>query len=86
MIVLRKISTDSGISRGVPLSGDQNGTNKKFITPDEYIPGKIVIYYNGQGLQPYIDFLMSGPTEITFIHFAPHHDDIIRASYDKVRY
>ena len=85
MIVLRKISTDTGIARAVPLSGVQDGVNKVYNTPSDYIPGSITIDYNGQTLMPAVDFLQSGADKVTFIYIAPHADDIIRANYDKVR-
>ena len=85
MIVLRKINTETGIARAVPLVGVQDNSNKVYNTPSDYILGTISIDYNGQTLSPNVDFLQSGVNEITFIWIAPHSDDILRATYDKVR-
>lgn len=64
------------------LTGNINGSNKTFITPHEYEPGRISLLYNGQALHSPEDFEETGTNELTLTYIAPRTGDILRANYE----
>jgi hypothetical protein len=83
MIVLVKRKKATNIVLSAQLVGGLNGINKVFNTPSDYKSGKINLLCNGQALHSAEDFSETGPNEITFVHFAPLPDYILRATYEE---
>lgn len=87
MIVLRKLSSGSGTSTNIVLSGvlfgDMNDSNKIFYTEYNYKPGKVIVNYNGQELVSPEDFYETGSNEITLIYIAPLALDVLTATYER---
>ncbi len=86
VLVKRKITTNIILSAQLSgiLNGDPDGSgNRKFTTPSNYKSGKISLLCNGQALHSTEDFTESGPNEITFVHFAPLSDYILRVTYEE---
>jgi hypothetical protein len=87
MLILRKIRLEPEIVIAGQVSGDVDGVNKDFITTYKYKTGRISVLYNGQALHSPEDFteVLNGASElkiIRFNHYAPHSDDILRATYE----
>jgi len=83
MIILIKRKRATNIILNTQLIGILNGINKMFNTPSNYRSGKISLLCNGQALHSTEDFTETGPNEITFVHFAPFDDYILRATYEE---
>ncbi len=83
MIVLVKRKIATNIILAVQVAGTLDGANKVFTTPTDYKSGKISLLCNGQALHSTEDFTETGPNEITFVHFAPLDDYILRATYEE---
>ncbi len=83
MIVLVKRKQATNIVLAAQLAGTLNKTNKVFNTPTDYKPGKISLLCNGQALSSPEDFTETGANEVTFVHFAPLSDYILRATYEE---
>ena len=64
------------------LTGNVDGSNKTFVTPHEYEPGRISLLYNGQSLHSPDDFEETGSNELKLIYITPRIGDILRASYE----
>jgi hypothetical protein len=84
MIVLVKRKLATNIILAAQLTGTLNGVNKVFYTPSNYKSGKISLLCNGQALHSSEDFTETGANEITFVHFSPLSDYILRATYEEV--
>ncbi len=83
MIVLVKRKLATNIVLTVQVVGALNGANKIFTTPTDYKSGKISLLCNGQALSSPEDFTETGANEITFVHFSPLSDYILRATYEE---
>lgn len=87
MIVLVKRKQATNIILAARLIGilddDYEHGNKIFNTPTNYKSGKISLLCNGQALHSTEDFTETGPNEITFVHFAPLSDYILRVTYEE---
>jgi len=84
MIVFARQKKAANIVVAVQLAGILNGVNKVFTTATNYKPGKIILFCNGQALYSPDDFVETGLNEITFVHFAPLSDYVLKATYEEV--
>lgn len=82
MIVLVRPKRATNIDLSAQLGGTLDGANRVFTTPNNYKSGKISLLYNGQSLHSPEDFSETGSNEITFNHFAPYSDDVLRVTYE----
>jgi hypothetical protein len=66
------------------MTGLFSGNNCVFYTPDDYKPGSIILFYNGQALFKDDDFkeISSNSVELIYIH--PTDNTSLKASYIKV--
>jgi hypothetical protein len=83
MIVLVKRKQATNIVLATQLAGELNKANKVFTTPTDYKSGKISLLCNGQVMSSPEDFTETGVNQITFVHFAPLSDYILRATYEE---
>jgi hypothetical protein len=88
MIILKKIGRQEirRIMLSDPLFGVADGINQVFNTFYEYTPGRIEIIYDKQVLTSPIDFLESGPQEITFKYLRPLDLSLFSVSYETSYY
>jgi hypothetical protein len=84
MIVLVKQQQATNIVLNAELIGELGKKNKVFNTHSNYKSGKISLCCNGQVLYSPEDFLETGLNEITFVHFSPKKDYVLRATYEEV--